>query len=163
VIEFQPDQRYEPDQLRDYLPTDDSFDVYNGIPADPSDFPQANLDWIATECAWMRHCRDNAARLPEPEWYAALSIIGRCRDADALAHDWSAPHPGYNAEATDQKLAQAVQRSGPRTCRKVRYHLNGERFCSICPHWQRIKSPITLGAPASGALLMPERMVMSVA
>src|SRR5262245_4100162 len=94
----------------------------------------------------MRQCYANKAKLPEPEWYASLSNLGRCSDGDQLAHEWSERHPGYAKDETDRKLRQALQH-GPRTCGNVRYDQMGEDYCRQCPHWSKIKSPIVLGMP----------------
>lgn len=36
-------------------------------PEPEDDAPPAQLAPIVTGCAWLRHCRDDAAMLPEPE------------------------------------------------------------------------------------------------
>jgi Protein of unknown function (DUF3987) len=107
-------------------------------------FPPADLGSIVERCAWLRHCRDDAATLSEPEWYAALSIVGRCQDGDRSAHEWSAPYPRYTREETDEKLSHALRDAGPRTCANIR-QLGGEAFCSTCPYLGKISSPIVLG------------------
>jgi hypothetical protein len=146
VAEYDLSNRYDPEELERYLPTEGELSFTQTTDAaNDDDFMLANLDMIAAECAWMRHCRDDAATLNEPNWYASLSIIGRCENGDELAHDWSDPHPGYTAEETTEKLAQARERSGPRTCKHVRDVLGAEDYCGGCKHWQKIKSPIQLG------------------
>src|SRR5207245_870809 len=71
-----------------------------------SDFPPASIHPMVEGCAWLRHCRDDAATLPEPQWYALLGILGRCEDGEQLAHTWSQPYPGYAKEETAAKLQQ---------------------------------------------------------
>jgi Protein of unknown function (DUF3987) len=109
-------------------------------------FHSASLEPIVERCAWLRHCRDDAANLSEPEWYAALSIVGRCQDGDRMAHEWSAPYPRYTRDETDEKLSHALRDAGPRTCANIS-QLGGEPFCSACPDWGKISSPIVLGRP----------------
>ncbi len=41
--------------------------------------PPADLRPVWKSCSWLRHCYDHRSALPEPEWYAMLSIVGRCR------------------------------------------------------------------------------------
>jgi hypothetical protein len=108
-------------------------------------WPTTDIGPILQGCGWMQYCAANAGQLSEPEWYAQLSIVGRCANGEQLAQDLSSPHPGYSSAATSKKLQQALRASGPTTCAKVRHSLGGERFCVACPH--TVKSPILLGMP----------------
>lgn len=111
-------------------------------------FPLADVGKILRGCAWMQHCAEDASRLGEPEWYAQLSILGRCENGDALAHDLSSPHPGYNASATAAKLRHAVNDTGPVTCGRVRHSLGGGKYCDSCSNAGQVKSPVVLGMRA---------------
>lgn len=104
-------------------------------------YPDAEIDLIEEHCAWMAHCRYNATSLPEPEWYAAISIWGRCIDGESVAHDRSKAYPGYSHEETSLKIAHALQ-AGPRTCANI-----ASTFCNSCPFHGKVTSPITLGNP----------------
>lgn len=144
--------RYTPEQLRPRLAQVST----NGAKPKKAqeqpvaqEFPPACIEPILEGCAWLRHCRDDAATLPEPEWYGALSIIGRCEDGERLAHDFSKPHPGYDHEETAEKLEHARNGAGPRTCANIRHELNGAEFCDGCPSWGKITSPIQLGLTRS--------------
>ena len=108
------------------------------------DFPPADIEPIVEGCAWMRHCQDDAETLPEPEWYAMLSVLGRCEDGEELAHEWSRPYPGYNPAETDKKLRHALEDAGPVTCQRV-WDLTGGVYCRDCEWWQIVGSPITIG------------------
>lgn len=99
---------------------------------------------ITRRCAFVKHCFDDAETLPEPEWYAALGIVGRCEDGTAEAHRMSAPHPDYSPEATDRKLVQALEKAGPRTCANIQQTF-GFAACADCAHRDTITSPIQLG------------------
>lgn len=97
-------------------------------------------------CAWLRHCRDDAATLPEPEWYQLLTVVVRCREAEKWAHNLSKPYPKYTAAETAEKLKHAREQSpGPVTCRFVELNFGQAQRCTLCPHQGRIKSPIQLG------------------
>jgi len=100
---------------------------------------------ILRGCSWIRHCREDSASLPEPEWYAMLSILGRCRDGLALAHQWSRPYPRYSPEETEAKLNQALKASGPVTCLHIAGSLGQSSLCSSCPNHGKVRSPIVLG------------------
>lgn len=108
--------------------------------------PVSEYPKVLEGCGWMRYCAEYAGILSEPEWYAQLSIVGRCKDGDTLAHDVSRPHSGYSASATSAKLRHALEAAGPVTCAKVRHSLGGARFCDECPSLGKVKSPIVLGA-----------------
>src|SRR5262249_37437792 len=84
-----------------------------------------------------------------------LSIVGRCRDGTALAHELSRPYPRYSDVETTKKLAQAIDQSSPRTCANIQ-ELSGNTYCQACPHAQTFipsdsnpapdrVSPITIG------------------
>jgi hypothetical protein len=109
------------------------------------DKPLQTRDYLVIEqgCAFLRHAREDAATLPEPEWYAAMSIWVRCRNGNQLTHDFSRAHPGYTPEATDAKL-QRAEAIGPRTCADIR---------TLCPSAcagcvQTVTSPVLLDTPA---------------
>lgn len=148
MIECHEERRYNPSDFEPYL-MDDAAHV------DPFESPSPRapvrclpaIGPIVTGCAWMRHCRDDAAHLPEPEWYAMLSILGRCENGDALAHEWSAPYPGYSFEETTRKLKHALEAAGPRSCRDIRRRF-GEVYCQGCAFWNKVTSPLALGLRA---------------
>lgn len=105
------------------------------------DVADADIKLILGKCGWARHCRDDAASLAEPQWYAFLSILARCKDGARLAHEWSKDYPKYNPTETDAKLKQAMEKAGPRTCESIRADFG--TYCNGCA--ARVKSPIVLG------------------
>jgi P4 family phage/plasmid primase-like protien len=112
----------------------------------PPDLPPAKLPPILEGCAWMRHCRDDAATLPEPEWYRMLTVIARCEDAERWAHELSQPHPKYSRRETQRKLKQASgEQVAPVTCAYVEADLGGARFCDACLFRGNVNSPIAIG------------------
>src|SRR5262249_15629249 len=141
--------RYNPGNIEDapwLAVIEDTYTI--PLPQDGSP-TRARLDLIVQGCAWMRHCRDEAPTLPEPEWYAMLGIVGRCDNGEQSAHAWSQSYPRYGQQETAKKLQHALAASGPRTCDTIRFDLGGEAYCRACLHWNRIKSPITLGIPVA--------------
>lgn len=145
IVEYHPGRRWNPSDFELYLPAD--------VPGKPTTPPKPRgsyapvpVEPIVEKCAWLRHTRDDAARLPEPEWYAALTIVGRCENGPDLAHEWSRPHRGYTADETDHKLARAVSDTGPVTCSKVAAVTAGE-WCNGCAYGRSIKSPVNLATP----------------
>jgi putative DNA primase/helicase len=112
----------------------------------PPDLPPAKLPPVLDGCAWMRHCRDDAATLPEPEWYRMLTVIARCEDAERWAHELSRAHPKYSRRETQRKLKQASgEKMAPVTCAYVESDLGGARFCDACLFRGNVNSPIAIG------------------
>ncbi|MCW5982718.1 MAG: hypothetical protein KIT09_31810 [Bryobacteraceae bacterium] len=133
----------------------------------PPELPPARLVQILDGCPWMRHCRDDAATLPEPEWYRMVTVVARCDDATRWAHELSRLYPNYSKEETSRKLRQASgKKIAPVTCAYVQSDLNGERFCAQCLFRGNINSPIAIGrivdspepetAPESGSGSAPK-------
>lgn len=142
IYEHHPDRRYNPDDFKPYLADIQTTTVHSALPADDDNFQPADLEKILQKCGWMKHCQDDADNLPEPEWYAMLSVVARCADAEQWAHDLSRPYEEYNEAETSMKLVQAQERTGPVTCERVFKELNGQ-YCIGCTH--KKKSPISLG------------------
>ncbi|MGA7410604.1 MAG: hypothetical protein WBW33_08960, partial [Bryobacteraceae bacterium] len=139
------EKRYNSDDFADLIeetPAPDEGDMPRGAKLPPAELPP-----ILDGCAWMRHCRDDAATLSEPEWYRELSVAGRCKDGTRLAHDLSRPHPKYTAAETEEKLRQAMGAAGPATCKFIENELGQGRHCGRCKHRGKIASPIVLGMP----------------
>lgn len=133
---------------------DDIGELLNGLddpgaPApveSPPDLPPGKLPPILDCCAWMRHCRDDAAALPEPEWYRMLTVVARCEDAERWAHELSQAYPKYSRRETQRKLKQASgDKMAPVTCAYVQSDLNGARFCDECLFRGNVNSPIAIG------------------
>lgn len=94
---------------------------------------------MTERCAFLRHAQADAATLPEPEWYAALGLVAKCRGGDELAHDLSRPYPGYSKWETEAKYLRAKQ-VGPPTCTHIR---SISAACDGCP--LQVTSPVMLG------------------
>jgi putative DNA primase/helicase len=92
-------------------------------------------------CDYLKYARESASTLSEPEWYAALSIVGRLPDGAKIAHEISQEHPSYTPAGTDRKLSQALKSSGPRTCENIESMFPG---CAKCPNYKKVTSPIQL-------------------
>jgi hypothetical protein len=143
TIAEETEVRYNPSDLADAPWLAEVVDTYIPPPSS-GDFADAHLGRMVPGCAWLAHCRDDAATLPEPEWYAMLGIVGRCVDDDQHVHAWSAPYPQYDQQETTEKFQHALKAAGPRTCDYIRYELGGEPYCAGCGYWGQLKSPITL-------------------
>lgn len=90
-------------------------------------------------CAFLAHCRDGAATLPEPEWFAALTNLARLPDPNLgreLCHAISASYPGYTKAETNTKVDHALNGPGPHTCQKI------QALGFVCPANCAAKAPL---------------------
>lgn len=104
-------------------------------------YARTDGDAAFKECGFLKHCINNSTSLTEPEWYACASIVGRFQDGTEKFHNMSKPHPGYTRTAAQEKLDQALQASGPRTCKAINA-MWGK--CGECKHFEKIKSPVAI-------------------
>jgi hypothetical protein len=98
---------------------------------------------IADRCAQLRELRDKRGNLGERLWYACLGVLAFASDGDTFAHEWSSGDPEYTRDETAKKLDQTRRLTGATTCEN--FHGQNPALCEACPHWQKIKSPISLG------------------
>jgi len=91
-------------------------------------------------CAQLAYIFQNRAELPEPMWRAGLSIAKFCSDGGKAAHKISSGHPEYDPVETEEKMDRI---KGPYLCTRFEEYNPGG--CEGCPHFGKIKSPITLG------------------
>ena len=96
------------------------------------------LPQILEQCTFLKRCRDDAATLPEPLWYAMLSNLARTPGGITLCHQFSQGHPGYSSAETNQKVMQALDASGPHTCSWIKS--NGFDCGQTCG----VKAPVGL-------------------
>ena len=106
-----------------------------------TEYKESSATLIADQCAQIREFRDTRGEhQSEPLWRGCLSVVKHCTDGEELAHEWSSGHPGYNREATQDKL-DAI--AGPYMCDTFK-DIN-EAGCAGCQH--NCGSPIHLGYP----------------
>lgn len=91
-------------------------------------------------CAQLLDCFQNRDTLSESRWFDALSVAKFCSDRDKAIHLMSEGHPDYDPTRTIQKIAHI---EGPHNC--VTFERNNPGLCANCPHFGKIKNPISLG------------------
>ncbi|WP_407311754.1 YfjI family protein [Desulfosporosinus sp. SB140] len=133
ILSFEPERRYDIHQLVDM----------DSNSRDCRDNRDKVEHFIFDDCAFLRHCRDDAETLPEPEWYAAVSILSRLFKGVDLVHKISQPYPDYYRQETDRKILHAMNDAGPATCHRIKTEFPG--YCEECR--ERIKSPVVLINP----------------
>lgn len=136
------------------VPTDFSLVERSGLPSVvESDqisprafkrFGKPDTSAVLSGCEFLKHAKAHPEKINEPEWYAALSVLGHLENGVALAHEYSQGHKGYSHAETEEKLAQAIEASGPRTCKNIDA-LWGK--CSTCPYNHLVNSPISITGP----------------
>lgn len=145
---FHPERKYTQDQLAAVLPEVDE------APPEKKSGTGADLDRVMNACLFLQHCRDNAATLPEPEWYAMITNLAVFAGGTELIHQLSAPYPGYSANKTQKKINHFID-SGtkPITCKTI--YENGFK----CPKFDAGECPVKSPAawcyqPMSGNALL---------
>lgn len=109
-------------------------------------FPRVDTQAIIEGCNFIKNFKDDPNSMSEEQWYAALSITGRMndetdKDGYEWSHEFSKGYNGYDPDETDQKLEQALEASGPRTCENINQLWSG---CANCPNVNKVSSPILI-------------------
>jgi hypothetical protein len=146
VIESHDDRRYNPDDFEIFSEQEEAIVVNddNGDYVKDDGYEPADYGSIYEKCLFMRHARDNAATLSEPEWYDQLTVSSRCAGGHDLSHELSKNYPQYTREETEKKIKQARSKTGPLLCStlKQRYPV----ICSGCTN--NVITPLHLGRAA---------------
>lgn len=64
-------------------------------------FTTGKADKCIDNCLFMAHCRDNADKLPEPEWHAMISNLSLASDGVTVCHELSSKYKGYSKSETE--------------------------------------------------------------
>ncbi|MBA7660707.1 hypothetical protein ES703_68713 [subsurface metagenome] len=154
IIHWEPERRFNPTDFADYqaeirkLPK--SKPQAKGDRRKHTDeFNALAIEKLLESCNFMQHCRDNAATLTEPYWWAMvhnLAVLGN--PGREKIHELSAPHHKYTERETEQKIREALKAAdkeiGPHTCKFIEQDLGFS-----CPEdclakkWN-FKSPVVL-------------------
>ena len=105
VKDFDPYKRHIP--VREEMPDFDTDNI-------------GDSSRIFEKCVFLRHCRDNAASLSEPEWHSAICNLALVSDGETAVHEISRPYNGYSREETESRRIRALKEQKPHTCRYIR-------------------------------------------
>ena len=94
---------------------------------------------LIDKCPFLQHCRDDAANLSEPMWYAAITNLAMTADGQEVVHEISRPYPKYDYRETQAKYRHAVEEDKPVTCDHIKNVL-----CFNCGRDCGVKAPISL-------------------
>jgi len=105
-------------------------------------------------CAFLSHCKKDAASLPEPEWQAMIELLIFFGEPGvARIHELSSPYPAYSEEATNKKINNAVKarekkKLGPYTCQKIEQSLGFSCPEDCSGRHGNTKTPVTTAIKA---------------
>ncbi|MBF0395749.1 MAG: AAA family ATPase [Desulfobacterales bacterium] len=93
------------------------------------------LQYLIEICEFLRHCKNDAAILSEPEWYNMICILAHEYKGAELIHEFSKFYPKYSKNETDCKIIHAVNDlPGPITCQKIKESFACGKDCGVtCP------------------------------
>lgn len=117
-IHFRPELRYTQAELEKYLPqVEENTAPAAGIPVKGT---RQGLSMVLKRCAFMAHCRENAAVLPEHDWYSMITNLAVFEGGEQAIHELSSGYPKYRAAETAEKIRHFLQ-SGTRpiTCKAI--------------------------------------------
>jgi len=112
--------RYSVEAFEDFL--DDIPDDQQEAPqsADPS--PGVGSDRIyeiIKRCHFLRHCREDAVSLPEPDWWSMVCSLCFEGGSGIVIHELSKDYPSYSIRETNSKMMEAMKQTGPMTCQAI--------------------------------------------
>ena len=116
-IKFAPELRYTKAQLDEVLPH---------VPEEPMQAApvqkgsRRGLALVESRCDFIRHCRENAAILPEAQWYAMITNLAVFEGGGKTIHALSKAYPKYSRAETDDKIRHFLaSETKPMTCAKI--------------------------------------------
>lgn len=114
-IAFHPERKYTQDQLEEALPA-----LEETGPVVTQSGTSRGLALVQERCAFIQHCRDDAATLSEQDWYAMIMNLAPFVGGTEAIHTLSQSYPGYTYQATQRKINHFLD-SGtrPMTCKTI--------------------------------------------
>jgi hypothetical protein len=117
----------------------DNSDLSAGVEYRPSDAHK-----IADECKVIGEIRDTRGKVEEPLWRDGLGVVAYTIQGDEICHEWSKGDPRYTYAETQSKIDRfRANATGPTKCETLSDYRPD--VCAACPHWGKIKSPISSG------------------
>lgn len=117
-IKFSPELRYAKAQLDKILPKVTAEE--SSVVALAAKETRKGLALVGLRCDFIKHCRENAATLPEHLWYAMITNLAVFESGAKTIHILSKAYPKYSRQETEEKIAHFLE-SGtkPMTCAKI--------------------------------------------
>lgn len=131
-IEPQP---FDLEQLIGELP---EAEVYEEGPALRAVDTQA----VLSGCLFLQDSLSNAATISEPEWYAMIGVLAFIPEIGReLCHTYSRGHSGYDFDATEAKINQALGLGKPRRCASIEQVYSK---CNQCAFYRTCRTPLSI-------------------
>ena len=92
--------------------------------------PGDRLKKIMEGCRFLQHCDKDRAILPEPEWYAMVTVLKGESGGRELIHSLSRGYPKYSRKETDEKILHALG-AGPATCQRIKSLFKCGQNCGV--------------------------------
>lgn len=142
VIHCNSNIRYNPGEFEPYLLDIKSYP--SAVKQNKAGHIHLDVNWalLSSKCAWLKHCEDDAEHLPEPEWFALLTILAKCSTGSKWAHKLSKPYPRYCPTETDQKLKHAASFGNAYGCHKISQITTG--YCNDCIYQNGVTTPLEI-------------------
>jgi P4 family phage/plasmid primase-like protien len=107
-------------------------------------YPLPDTDFVISSCDFIQYVKYNANEVSEEDWYKMLSVVSHLENGRELCHSISEGYKNYDRQETEDKIDQALDRSGPRTCHNIEKTFEK---CRNCAFYRKVKSPILLHGP----------------
>lgn len=113
-ISFHPERKYTQEQLIEVLPESEEQVV------ETKTGNEKGIELLLHGCDFIKHCRDDADKLSEHDWYAMITNLAPFEGGVKLIHELSAPYPCYTETSTQKKINHFLD-SGtkPMTCKTI--------------------------------------------
>ncbi|GAI61106.1 unnamed protein product, partial [marine sediment metagenome] len=95
---------------------------------EPEKLNEIAVKKLLETCAFLKHCRKDAATLLEPHWWSMVHVLAVFGDLGReKIHELSKPYLRYTEKETDQKIDEAKKAAdkeiGPHTCTFIEQNL----------------------------------------
>lgn len=91
-----------------------------------------NLLNLVSDCAFLKHCDEDAVDLAEPHWHMMVCILANQERGPEMIHQLSRKYHSYKQEETDQKIRNALKNNpAPITCNHLKSIYNCGKDCNV--------------------------------
>ncbi len=112
--------RYSVEAFEDFL--DDIPDDQQEAPQSAGPSPGVGSDRIyeiIKRCHFLRHCKEDAVSLPEPDWWSMVCSLCFEGGSGIVIHELSKDYPSYSIRETNSKMMEALKQTGPMSCKAI--------------------------------------------